>query len=449
MPVETPSKTVAAEASEAPIKGFPDGPRMPMTIQSVGFMLRHVPMMRRARAKYGDMFHARLIGFPDFVVISNPDLIKQVLTEKPTVLHAGTGSPLGAVLGANSLLAIDEDIHLRQRRLLLPPFHGERMQSYPEDFKRIADDVMDTWQTGVPIRTLESMQLITLRAILQTIFGAHGSTLDELEVRMPEFVEAGMRVIMIRFAHKDLGPRSPWGNFVRQRDACDKLLFGLIDEARNDPKIEERSDVMSLLVQATDEDGTPMTNQEIRDQLLTMLVAGHETTAGTLAWTVERLTRNPRVLEKVTESVRAGETEYLGAVFDETLRIRPTVSFAVRSVQVESYELGGYELPYNTRIASAPTLTHDDPNLFENPREFRPERFLEERPSNYAYIPFGGGLRRCIGAAFARMEYMAVMERMLDRFDIEPTDEKFEPWQFRSVTFAPGNGGMATFTPRS
>jgi cytochrome P450 len=191
-----------------------------------------------------------------------------------------------------------------------------------------------------------------------------------------------------------------------------------------------------------------MTNQEIRDQLLTMLVAGHETTAGTLAWTIERLTRSPRVLEKVTESVRAGETEYLGAVFDETLRIRPTVSFAVRSVQVESYELGGYELPYNTRIASAPTLTHDDPNLFENPREFRPERFLEERPSNYAYIPFGGGLRRCIGAAFARMEYMAVMERLLDRFDVEPTDEKFEPWQFRSVTFAPGNGGIATFNPR-
>jgi cytochrome P450 len=205
---------------------------------------------------------------------------------------------------------------------------------------------------------------------------------------------------------------------------------------------------MSLLVQATHEDGTSMSDEEIRDQLMTMMIAGHETTAGTLAWTVERLTRNPEVLGKLTESVRAGETEYLGAVFDETLRARPTVSLAVRSVQKQPYVLNGYELPVDTRIGSSPALTHYDPNLFENPYEFRPERFLESRPSNYAYIPFGGGVRRCIGAAFAKMEFNAVMERMLDRFDIEPTTEKFEPWGFRSITFAPGRGGLATFTPR-
>lgn len=447
MAVETPVKPAPADSS-APIKGLPPGPGMPMSIQSLGFLMRHVPMMRRSRAKYGPMFRIRLTGFPNFVVISDPALIKQVLTEKPTVLHAGTGSPLGAVLGANSLLAIDEDIHLRQRRLMLPTFHGDRMRSYSEDFAQIADDVMDTWQTGTPIRTLESMQLITLRAILQTVFGAHGSQLQELEERMPKFVEAGQRVILLRFAHKDLGPYSPWGAFLRQKEHADRILFGMIDEARNDPKIEERADMLAMLVQAVDEDGNVMTDQEIRDQLLTMLVAGHETTAGTLAWAVERLSRNPRVLEKLTESVRAGETEYLGAVFDETLRIRPTVSFAVRSVQKQPYVLGGYELPVETRIASAPTLTHDDPNLFENPGEYRPERFLEERPSNYAYIPFGGGLRRCIGAAFARMEFMAVMTQMLERFDLEPTTEKFEPWGFRSITFAPGNGGIATFTPR-
>lgn len=421
---------------------------MPMSIQSVGFLLRHVPMMRRSRAKYGSMFRIKLTGFPNFVVISDPALIKQVLTEKPTVLHAGTGSPLGAVLGANSLLAIDEDIHLRQRRLMLPTFHGDRMRSYSDDFAQIANDVMDTWETGVPMRTLESMQLITLRAILQTVFGAHGSQLEELETRMPQFVEAGQRVILLRFAHKDLGPYSPWGAFLRQKEHADRILFGMIDEARRDPNLEQRADMLAMLVQATDEDGNTMTDQEIRDQLLTMLVAGHETTAGTLAWAIERLTRNPRVLKKVTESVRAGETEYLGAVFDETLRIRPTVSFAVRSVQKQPYVLGDYELPVETRIASAPTLTHDDPNLFENPGEYRPERFLEERPSNYAYIPFGGGLRRCIGAAFARMEFMAVMAELLNRFDVEPTTEQFEPWGFRSITFAPGKGGIATFTPR-
>lgn len=448
MAVQAPSSPQKSSPIVDAATSLPPGPKMPVTIQSVGFMLRHVPMLRRARAKYGDIFRGRLHGFPNFVVISNPELIKQVLTEDPTVLHAGTGSPLGVVLGANSLLAIDEDIHLRQRRLLLPPFQGDRMRSYADDFAEIADGVMDTWQTGRPFAVLESMQLITLRAILQTVFGARGAELTELEERMPAFVEAGQRIVLLRFLQKDLGPRSPWAQFVRERDHADRILFGMIEEARRDPGLAERSDVLAMLVQATDEDGVPMSDQEIRDQLLTMLVAGHETTAGTLAWAVEQLSRAPRVLAKLTESVRAGETEYLGAVFDETLRVRPTVSFAVRSVQQAPYELGGYRLPLNTRIASAPTLTHDDPNLFENPGEYRPERFLEERPSNYAYIPFGGGLRRCIGASFARMEFLTVMERMLDRFDIEPTAEPFEPWGFRSITFAPGNGGIVTLRPR-
>lgn len=450
MSVEAPTKSEQSGEQTAPTKrGMPPGPKMPMALQSVGFMVRNIPMMRRARAKYGTIFEAKLIGFPNFVIISDPALIKQTLTEKPTVLHAGTGSPLGTVLGANSLLAIDEDIHLRQRRLLLPPFHGERMQSYADDFAQIADEVMDTWTPDRPMRTLESMQLITLRAILQTIFGARDESLVELEQAMPEFVEAGQRVVLLRFMQKDLGPRSPWGNFLKKREQADRILYGLIEAARQDPQLTERTDVMALLVQATDEDGTPMTDVEIRDQLLTMLVAGHETTAGTLAWAVERLARNPEVLAKLTASVRAGETEYLSAVFDETLRARPTVSLAVRSVQVDEYELGGYSLPRDTRIGSNPALTHYDPNLFADPGRYRPERFLEERPSNYAYIPFGGGVRRCIGAAFARMEFMAVMTRLLERYDIEPTSDPDEPWGFRSITFAPGKGGIATFRERA
>jgi cytochrome P450 len=322
------------------------------------------------------------------------------------------------------------------------------MQSYAEAFARIADEEMDTWKTGEPIRTLEPMQRITLNAILQTVFGAHDESLEKLEYLVPRAVELGARMVLLRFAQKDLGPRSPWGQFLRVRQEADDILDDLMEEARRDPNLAERTDVMSLLVQATHEDGTSMSDEEIRDQLMTMMIAGHETTAGTLAWTVERLTRNPEVLGKLTESVRAGETEYLGAVFDETLRARPTVSLAVRSVQKQPYVLNGYELPVDTRIGSNPALTHYDPNLFENPYEFRPERFLESRPSNYAYIPFGGGVRRCIGAAFAKMEFNAVMERMLDRFDIAPTTEKFEPWGFRSITFAPGRGGLATFTPR-
>ncbi len=449
MAVETPTKPQPEAAPSTPvIDGLPPGVRMPQSIQSLGFLVRNIPMMRRAHRKYGEMFSIKLLGFPDFVIISDPDLIKQTLTADAKLLHAGTGSPLGAVLGANSLLAIDEDIHLRQRRILLPPFHGERMQSYAAAFAEIADEEMDTWKTGEPMRTIEPMQRITLRAILKTIFGAHDESLAQLEDLVPQTVDVATKVVLLRFAQKDLGPRSPWGKFLRLRDAVDEVLYGLMEEARRDPKLDERTDVMSLLVQATHEDGTPMGDEEVRDQLMTMMIAGHETTASTLSWAVERLTRSPEVLGKLTESVRAGEADYLNVVFDETLRIRPTVSLAVRSVQKQPYVLNGYRLPVDTRIGCNPALIHFDPNLFKDPLEFRPERFLEERPSNYAYIPFGGGVRRCIGAAFARMEFNAVMERMLDRFDLAPTDEKFEPWGFRSITFAPGNGGVGTFTPR-
>ncbi|MGB0872738.1 MAG: cytochrome P450, partial [Solirubrobacterales bacterium] len=332
---------------------------------------------------------------------------------------------------------------------LLPPFHGERMQSYADVFAEIADAEMDTWQTGAPMRTLEPMQRITLRAILRTIFGAHDESLETLEELIPRMVNHATKYLLLRFLHYDLGPRSPWGKFLRMRSEIDAQLDALIAEAKADPKLEDRADVLALLVQATHEDGTPMSNEEIRDQLLTMMVAGHETTASTLAWAVERLTRNPAVLTKLTDEVRRGDREYLDAVFDETLRVRPTVIFAVRSVQKEPYALGEYLLPVGTRIASPAPLTHDDPRLFKDPELYRPERFLEERPSNYAYIPFGGGVRRCIGAAFAKMEFAVVMERMLNRFDIDPTTEKFEPWDFRSVTFAPGEGGIATFRERN
>jgi cytochrome P450 len=434
---------------KSPVRGMPPGPKMPMALQSVGFMVRNVPMMRRAQRKYGSMFEVRLLGFPKFVIISEPELIAQTLREKPNILHAGTGSPLGTVLGANSILAIDEDVHLRQRKLLLRPFHGERMQAYADEVEEIADQVMDDWPLGVAMPTAKSMHLITLRVILRTIFGARGASMTELERELMEFVEVGQRVVLLRFAHRDLGPKSPWGAFVRKREVVDRILFALIDEARIDPELEERADILALLVQATHDDGSPMTDREIRDQLLTLLVAGHETTASTLAWSLERLTRNPEVLARLTESVRAGEAEYLDAVFDETLRIRPTVSLAVRSVQVDEYELGGYLLPCDTRIGCNPALVHHDQRLFPDPDRFDPTRFLAEKPSNSAYIPFGGGIRRCIGSAFARMEYTAVMRRLLERFDLEPTSLPSEPWGFRSITFTPGNGGIVTLRPRS
>src|SRR4051794_38362647 len=304
--------TATATATDTPRvakPGLPPGPKMPRALQSLAFLTRQPPFMRRTRNRFGDMFSVKIFGFPGFVILSDPALIKQVYTEDPTVLHAGTESPLEAVLGKNSLLTIDEDYHLSQRRLLLPAFHGERMRSYVDVFGEIADGEFDTWQTGTEFPVLASMQRITLRAILQTVFGAHGDSLRRLEELMPPMVDLGQRMVLIKALQKDWGPRSPWGKFLRLRAQIMDEVTALIHEARADDNIEDRSDVLAILVQATHEDGSPMSDEEIREQLLTLLVAGHETTATTLAWCIERLRRNPGVLAKVTESVRSGETD--------------------------------------------------------------------------------------------------------------------------------------------
>lgn len=414
---------------------------MPRALQSLAFLTRQPAFMRRARNRYGDMFSVKIFGFPGFVILSDPDLIKQMYTEDVKVLHAGTESPLEAVLGAHSLLTIDEDYHLSQRRLLLPAFHGERMRGYVDVFAEIADREFDSWPSGEEFAVLPAMQRITLQAILRTVFGAHGASLNRLETLMPEMVNLGQRLVLIKALQKDWGPRSPWGRFLRLKAEMVEEVQGLVDEARADANIEERGDVLAILVQAKHEDDTPMADEEIIDQLFTLLVAGHETTATTLAWCVERLRRNPHVLQKVTQSVRAGDTDYLDAVISETLRMRPTVNFAVR-IAMRDYEIGGYVVPKGTRFASNPALTHDDPRLFDDPRSFVPERFLDGRPSSYAYIPFGGGVRRCIGAAFAQMEAQVVMRRLLERFDLVPTEAPDEPWRFHGVTFVPQQGGM-------
>ena len=419
-----------------------------MSVQTLGFLTRNIPMARKLRARYGDMFTVRALGFPPFVILGDPRLIEQVFKEDPTVLHAGTESPLAAVLGNNSLLAIDEERHLSQRRLLLPPFHGERMKSYAGVVREIAEAEFDTWPVNEEFQSLPSMMRITLRTILRTIYGARGASLQRLEDLIPRTVEIGAKMVFFRFAQRDLGPRSPWGKFLRLRAQCDDEMDKLIAEARQDPDLAERSDVLAMLVQARHEDGSPMTDEEIRDQLLTLMIAGHETTSNTLGWIVERLRRNPEVLAKLTESVRAGDVDYLNATVSETLRIRPTVNFAVRAC-MQPYELNGYVLPAGTRIACNPALTHDDPRLFDEPRRYRPERFLEQKPSSYVYIPFGGGIRRCIGASFALMEAAEVMKAMLERFDIAPTEAPPEGWTMRGPTFAPSEGAMLKLRPRS
>lgn len=434
-------------APPQPARSLPPGPRTPKTLQTAAYVTRNVAWCRRLQQRYGDVFTLRIHGFPPIVVIAEPELIRQVFAGDPERLHAGTGSPLGSILGANSLLTIDEDLHLRQRRLLLPPFRGDRMRPFEAVTIDVTNAELDQVTPGVPFGAIGMLQRITLRVILRTIFGAHGEAADRLERLLPRTMDLGARLMMLRFAQVDLGGWSPWGRFLRLRAEVDAICLALIAQARADPALAERADVLALLIRATHEDGSPMADREILDQLLTLMLAGFETTAATIGWSLERLSRTPAVLGALQASVRAGEGDLLDAVFDETLRTRPAVNFAVRSVQREPYELAGHLLPLQTRIACNPALTHNDPRLFERPGEFLPERFLAARPSNAAFIPFGGGRRRCIGAAFARMEATAVLRTILERFDLAATNEPDEPWGFRGVTFVPGRGARVTLTP--
>lgn len=434
--------------SAVDLSQLPPGPKAPRSFQTVGLTYRQRPYLERARRAYGETFTVRILGFVPLVVLTNPEHIKQVFTADAKVLHAGDTSPLRPILGKHSLLGIDEEIHLAQRRLLLPPFKGQRMKAYEGLIAEIAAAEIDRMPEGVELPIAPMMQRITLRAILRAVFGASGRELAELEELMPPLTEHGSRLAMTPFLQRDLGAWSPWGRFLRLRARVDAVLDRLISLAKNDARLEERTDVLALLVQATHEDGAPMSNAEIRDQLVTMLAAGHETTAHQLSWTVERLTRTPQALERLVAEVDAGGSkEYLDATIRESQRTRPVIFFAGRTT-MQPYSVAGYDLPRGVQLALAAAMTHFDPRLFDRPDAFLPERFLDARPETYSWIPFGGGIRRCIGATFAHMEMDVVLRTLLARVELLPTSAPAERWAFRGVAMAPAEGGRVVVRRR-
>jgi cytochrome P450 family 138 len=429
------------------IDGVPPGPSMPMALQTLGMMTRQRPFLERARRRYGNMFSVDIYGLGKMVILADPALIKHTFTADAKTLHAGSQSPLRRILGNHSLLGIDEDYHLEQRKLLLPPFKGQRMKVYESMIEQIAVDEIDRWPVGTPFKTTQTFQRITLRAILQAVFGASGRHLQDLEELLPPWTDQGQHLSRFPQLHKDLGPWSPWGRFLRLRARVDGILDELIADARRDGALAERSDVLALMVQARRVDGSPMTNAEIRDQLVTMLAAGHETTAHTLGWAVERLTRNPAVLSRLSAEVDEGGKAYRDATIREVQRMRPVVSFAGRHTQMP-FEVGGYRLPKGVLIGLSAGLTHYDPQLFDRPDRFDPDRFYDKLPETYSWIPFGGGIRRCIGATFAHMELDVVLRVMLERVALEPTDAPAESWKFKGVAWSPGAGGRVTVQRR-
>jgi hypothetical protein len=420
---------------------------MPTALQTLGMMTRQRPFLERARRRYGNMFSLRIAGLGRMVVLADPELIKHTFRADARTLHAGSRSPLRKVLGDNSLLGIDEDHHLEQRRLLLPPFKGQRMKAYEPLVERIAAEEIDRFPEGVEFATAGPFQRITLRAILGAVFGASGARLARLEELLPPWTEQGQQLSRFPQIHHDLGPLSPWGRFLRLRAKVDGLLDALIEDARSDPGLDGRTDVLALMVAARRVDGSALGNAEIRDQLVTMLAAGHETTAHTLSWAVERLRRHPESLARLVEEVDAGGRSYRDATIREVQRMRPVVSFAGRHV-MQPFEVGGYRLPRGVLIGLSAGLTHYDPALFGDPDRFRPERFLDALPDTYSWIPFGGGIRRCIGATFAHMELDVVLRVLLERVELLPTTEPDERWKFKGVAWSPAEGGRAVVRRR-
>jgi cytochrome P450 len=428
-------------AAPAAVDGLPPGPRMGRVLQTAIWSRKAQWMLEQCRARLGPMFTLNIAHEGTWVFVTDPDHVKQVFTGDPEVFHAGEGNQvLRPVLGDNSLLILDEKPHMSQRKLLLPPFHGARMQGYERTMTEIAAREIERWPRGEPYRLRPRMQAITLEIILETVFGVHSGDerMDALRTALREILDLTTSPLALAPALL-VGPERLRAipSFRRRIDRVDELIHAEIRERRGAEDIEERDDILSLLVAARHEDGSPMSEAEIRDELLTLLVAGHETTATSLSWAVERLARHPEKLERLRADVEAGEDDsYLTATIQETLRLRPVIVLVARRL-TQPVEIGGYRLPAGVTATPCIHLIHRDPSIYPEPEAFRPERFLEAPPGTYTWIPFGGGVRRCLGASFAQFEMAVVLRELVRRHQIRPARPQSEPPYRRAITETP------------
>jgi len=418
---------------------LPPAPRMPSALQTAIWFGNAQWMLDQCAARFGDTFSLRILNEGHWVVLSHPDDVKQVFTGDPRVFHAGEGNQiLLPLLGEHSVLLLDEGAHIEQRKLLLPPFHGKRMQRYRELMAEIAAAEIERWPRNEPYRLRPRMQAVTLEIILRAVFGVEeGERLARMRVELRRLIDMVTNPRMMIFPAL-LGPRRLARMKLFQRDVArvDGPIYEEIAERRRASDLEERDDILSLLLQARHEDGSSMSDAELRDELLTLLVAGHETTANALAWAVERLIRHPDKLGRLTEETHAGETEYLDAVITETLRLRPVISIVARRL-TEPVEIGGRVLPAGVTVAPSIYLVHRRPDVYPEPERFIPERFIDNPPGTYTWIPFGGGVRRCLGGAFAQFEMQVVLAELVRRRRLEPARPESERVKRRAITETP------------
>ncbi|SON59538.1 Putative cytochrome P450 138 [Mycobacterium simulans] len=435
------------ETPALPAVNLPPAVRIPKLLQGLAFAMSRRGMMPRLARRYGNSFTLNIPMYGRIVVVGEPQLAKQVFTTSPDSL--GNIQPnLSRLFGSGSVFALDGDDHRRRRRLLAPPFHGKSMKYYEAIIE--AETLRETanWPEGQSFPTLPSMNHITLNAILRAIFGADGAELDELRRLIPPWVTLGSRLAAMPKPKRNYGRFGPWGRLAEYRRKYDLVIDRLIDYERSDPNFADRTDVLALMLRSTYEDGSVMSRKDIGDELLTLLAAGHETTAATLAWAFERLTRHPDVLAALVEEVDSGGSELRQAAILEVQRSRTVIDFAARRVYPEVYQLGEWVIPRGDSIIVNIAHIHDNPDVFPNPERFDPQRYIGGKPSAFAWVPFGGGTRRCVGAAFANMEMDVVLRTVLRHFIIETTTAPDEPLHCRGVATIPKYGGRVVVRRR-
>src|SRR4051812_24215517 len=437
--MEAATTSAPPPASRAPERRLPPSPPLPRVAQTAIWSRQARRLLYACQDRYGDMFALRIAYEGTWVMLADPAAIKQVFTGDPKVFHAGEGNQiLEPVLGKSSVLVLDEKPHMSQRKLLLPPFHGARMQGYEQTMSEIVEREIDTWPTGTPYKLRPRMQAMTLEIILQTVFGVRGGErMGELRAALHEFLGlvTNPQILLPLLLLGPIRVRK-FPPFRRRVDRVDELIYREIAERRAAADVEQRDDVLSMLIAARHEDGSPMRDEEMRDELLTLLAAGHETTATSLSWAIERLTRNPDKLERLRAEVLEGREEYLTATIYETLRLRPVSAIVLRKL-TEAVEIGGYELRAGVSVAPCVYLVHRNPEIYPEPQRFLPERFLDNPPGTYTWIPFGGGVRRCLGASFAQFEMAVVLKELVRRHRIRPANPKPERVFRRAITETP------------
>lgn len=440
-----------ASTLDAPVAGesaLPPAPRIPRALGALAFVANRRRTVGWLSRTCGRAVTVRVPVFGDAVLISDPVLAKQVFTTSPDVLN-NIQPNLSRLLGPGSVFGLEGAAHRRRRKLLTPPFHGKSISAYERIVEEETMREMVSWPDGTEFETLEPMMRITLNVILRAVFGADGDELQQLRTLMPKWVTLGSRLAVLPSPKRAPGRWSPWSRLASYRRTYEGLIDKLITRARQDPEFDDRTDVLSLFLRSSYDDGSVMTRGEIGDELLTVLAAGHETTASTLAWAFERISRHPAALGRLVDEAATDANTYRQATILEVQRNRTVIDFAGRHVAVPSYELGEWVIPQGFSILVSLLQLHQDSAVYPDPQRFDPQRFLDDKPSTFSWVPFGGGTRRCVGAAFANMEMDVVLRTVLRHVTIRATDAPGEKWHSRGVAFTPKRGGRVVVHRRA